>query len=172
MSYAGDVRQSPLPAPTRWSESRVVTERRATFRVVAAAPSALGVGRTSALAGLLLGAACVLALSVAGLPSRVGTPPSSHAVSGAVGLVVVATISMGFVVTLGMMASARARARRARRRAPGLRLPLLQRPLLVALVAAAIAAPLLMVVVPYRGAHRRQTQTAPRTQTVQQRPAP
>jgi hypothetical protein len=135
-------------------------------------PSALGVGRTTALAGLLLGAACVVALSVAGLPSRVGTPPSSHAVSGAVGLVVVATVSMGFVVTLGMMASARARARRARRRVPGLRLPLLQRPLLVALVAAAIAAPLLMVVVPYRGAHTRQTQTAPRTQTGQRRTPP
>jgi hypothetical protein len=153
------------------SESRVVTERGATFRIVVAAPSRLGVARTAALAGLLLGAVCVLALSVAGLPSRVGTPPSSHAVSGALGLVVVATVSMGFVVSLGMMASARARARRARRRAPVVRLPLLQRPLLVALVAAAIAAPLLMVVVPYRGAHTR-ARTPPRTQTALRRTPP
>src|SRR5262249_25384281 len=150
----------------------VVTERRPTFRVVAAAPSPLGVGRTAALAGLLLGAACVLALSVAGLPSRVGTPPSSHAVSGAVGLVVVAIVSMGFVVSLGMMASARARARRARHRVPGVRLPLLQRPLLVALLAAVIAAPLLMVVLPYRGAHTRQAPALTRTQTAQRRTPP
>src|SRR5262249_57290543 len=91
--------------------------------------------------------------------------------SGAVGLVVVATISMGFVVTLGMMASARARARRARRRVPGLRLPLLQRPLLVAFVAAVIAAPLLTIVVPYRSVHPKHTRTPPRTQTVR-RPKP
>src|SRR5262249_49792882 len=114
----------------------VVTERRPTFRVVAAAPSPLGVGRTAALAGLLLGAACVLALSVAGLPSRVGPPPAGPPVGGGVGLVVVAIVSMVFVVSLGMMASARARARRARHRVPGVRLPLLQRPLLVALLAA------------------------------------
>jgi hypothetical protein len=138
---------------------------------MAAAPAPLGLGRTAALGAFLLGAACVLALAVAGLPSRVGTPPVSHSVSGALGYVVVAAISMGFVVSLGLAAGARARARR-ERRVPGLRLPFLQRPLLLALIATAIAAPVLMVALPFRSAHITQTRTPPRTQMVQTRTSP
>jgi hypothetical protein len=75
---------------------------------------------------------------------------------------------MGFVVSLGLAAGARARARR-ERRVPALRVPLWQRPLLVAVIAAAIAAPLLTVALPYRGAQTRQARTTPRTQTVPRR---
>jgi len=150
----------------------VVEERRETYRLVAGAPGPLDVGRTVALAASLLGAACVLALAVAGLPSRVGTPPSSHSVSGALGYVVVAAVSMGFVVSLGLAAGARARARLERRSVPGLRLSLLQRPLVIAVVAAAIAAPVLMVVVPFRSAHTGQSRTPPPTAQPRTTPAP
>jgi hypothetical protein len=139
---------------------------------VAAVPAPLGGGRTAALAALLLAGACVVALAVGGLPSRVGRPPSSHSVAGALGYVVVATVSMGFVISLGLMAAARVRARRHRRSVPALRLPLLQRPLIVAVVAAVIAAPFLMVALPYRRAHTKQARTPPRTQTVQRKTPP
>jgi Domain of unknown function (DUF4129) len=147
-----------------------VAERRTTYRFAAAPPAPLGVGRTALLAALLLAGASVLALAVGGLPSRVGTPPSSHSVSGALGYVVVATVSMGFVISLGLAAQARARARR-ERSAPALRVPFWW-PLLAALIAAVIAAPVVMVVVPYRGARTQQARTPTRTQTVQRRTAP
>ena len=139
---------------------------------MAVAPAPLGAGRTAALAALLVAAASLLALAVGELPSRVGTPPGSHSVSGAVGYLVLATISAGFVVSLGLMAAARARARRERRRSHALRMPLLQRPLFAALIAAAIAAPVLMVAVPYRSGRHQQARTPPATQTVQRRTPP